>query len=85
MDDETRNELGILYARIEYLRVVSSILLSKLTENERVQIGIEVQKHYAEHKEAAINSTFPDSYLQEFENYVPKQQAETEKRSLARK
>jgi hypothetical protein len=84
MDEATRNEIGILYARIEYPRVVTSILLSRLSEDDIVEVGVAVCEHFVKHKDAALNSTFPDSYLAEFEKYVPAQQADAEKRRQRR-
>ncbi|MDP3744442.1 MAG: hypothetical protein Q8Q76_08905 [Methylotenera sp.] len=73
MDKEAQNELGILHARIEYLQLVVSILLSKLPKDDFVNVGADIIEHFVKHQAAALNSTFPDSYLKECETYAPAQ------------
>jgi hypothetical protein len=73
MEKEAQNELGILHARIEYLQLVVSILLSKLPKEAFEAVGAEIIGHFAKHQVAALNSTFPDSYLKECETYPPSQ------------
>ena len=85
MDDKTRDELGVLHARINYLQLVVSELLSRLSEDDQVTVGVEVFEHFAKHQTDALNSTFPDSYLRECESYPPAQSADATKRCLQRK
>jgi hypothetical protein len=61
-----------------------SELLSRLTEDERVEIGVTVMNHSIKLQDEALNSTFPDSYLREAEKYAISQQADASKRVLAR-
>ena len=84
MDDKTRDELGVLHARVNYLQLVVSELLSRLSEDERVEIGVEVMNHSIKLQGEALNSTLPDSYLLEAERYAISQQADASKRALAR-
>ena len=84
MDDKTRDELGVLHARINYLELMVSELLSRLPEDERVEIGVTVMNHSIKLQGDALNSTFPDSYLREAEKYAISQQADVSKRALAR-
>ena len=84
MDEKTRDELGVLHARVNYLQLVVSELLSRLTEDERVEIGVIVMNHSINLQDEALNSTFPDSYLREAERYAISQQADASKRTLSR-
>ena len=84
MDDKTRDELGVLHARVNYLELIVSELLSRLTEDERVEIGVIVMNHSIKLQDDALNSTFPDSYLREVERYAISRQADASKRALAR-
>ena len=84
MDDKTRDELGVLHARINYLQLVVSELLSRLPENDLVEIGVTVMNHSIKLQDDALNSTFPDSYLQEAEKYSIAQLADASTRRLAR-
>lgn len=84
MDKESADEVGRLYARIEYLRVVISILLSRLPESERTVVGVEILEHMRKHRDDALLSTFPDSYLLEAERYWREQLADAERRRQER-
>lgn len=84
MDEDTRDEIGRLHARVEYLRIVISILVSKLSADEMRRFAEEVQKHFAEHQDAALNSTFPDSYLRECESFPHSQVSDADQRRLRR-
>ncbi len=84
MDEKTRDELGVLHARINYLGLMVSELLSRLTQDERVEIAVTVMNHSIKLQDEALNSTFPDSYIREAERYAIAQQANASNRALAR-
>jgi len=64
------DELGILLARIDVLKNAVILLASKLNEDHLYAFGGELMRHCVKHQTDAINSTLPDSYLQEYEEYA---------------
>jgi hypothetical protein len=69
MTQQSRDDIAILQARAEYLQMAVIQLLSRLTEDEMVEVGTEIALHLAQGQAAAEGSTQPDAYLQERKSF----------------
>lgn len=81
MDDATRHELGVLHARIEYLQFIVAGLVARMPNDERVGLGVELMLHFSDLPAKALNSTMPDSFVDEAQKYPPAQFAEADRRA----
>ena len=69
MTQKSRDNIAILQARAEYLQLAVIDLLSRLRQDDLVEVGTELALHLATGQVAAEGSTQPDAYLQERKSF----------------
>ena len=84
MTQKSRDDIAILQARVEYLQIAVVSLLSRLTEEEIVEVGTEIALHLAQGQDAAEGSTQPDAYLQERKSFPVVLMSAAEKKRQSR-